>query len=171
MFSGPRVRISPSAAILISMPATARPTVPSLNASGVLAVKAPVVSVMPYTSRILMPSPAKNLATSCGSGAAALDAIISPSPSSERIGCSTLASACRNCSASSSGVVCPYWQLSTYFARSPSPARRPPAGPGRLLAASSAMMPAWIFSQTRGTPKKAVGRTSPSVPTSSVAAS
>ena len=71
VFSGLRVRISPSAAILTSTPGTGRPTVPSRNAPGVFVVNAPVVSVIPYTSRIFMPSPAKNSPTSGGSGAAA----------------------------------------------------------------------------------------------------
>ena len=42
--------------------------------------------------------------------------------------------------------------------------------PSSASAASSAWMPAWIFSHTRGTPKKAVGRTSPTVPISSAEA-
>ena len=69
------------------MPGNGWPTVPSRNASGVFAVTAPVVSVIPYTSRILMPRPAKNLPTSAGSGAAA-DSVVTalPRPSSDRIG-------------------------------------------------------------------------------------
>ena len=55
--TGPRTRISPSSAILSSMPGNGRPTVPSRNASGVFAVTAPVVSVISYTSRIFMPRP------------------------------------------------------------------------------------------------------------------
>ena len=40
---------------------------------------------------------------------------------------------------------------------------------GSCSAASSAWMRAWIFSQTLGTPKKAVGCTAPSVAASSAA--
>ena len=47
MLSGPRVRISPSSAIMISVPANARPTLPIRNSDAVLEVNAPVVSVIP----------------------------------------------------------------------------------------------------------------------------
>ena len=61
-----------------------------------------------------MPSPAKNAATSGGSGAAALNTeTASPRPSRPRIGPSTCSSAARNCASSSGGVACPYWQLCT----------------------------------------------------------
>ena len=61
-----------------------------------------------------MPSPAKNSATSGGSGAAALATIVaSPRPSRDRIGRSTFSSAWRNSSARSLGVVLPNSQLFT----------------------------------------------------------
>ena len=172
MFSGPRVRISPSSAIVTSWPGTGWPTVPSLKLSRVLAVNAPVVSVIPYTSRMRSPRPAKNSPTSGGSGAAALTVISQPpSPSSDRIGRSTLSSAAANSAASAASVVCPYWQLRTYRRPASMAAAVAARRPSSASAASRACSPAWIFSQTRGTPKNAVGFTSATVPTSWVAAS
>ena len=107
-----------------------------------------------------MPSPAKNAATSGGSGAAALTTFTAWSrPSRPLIGVSTAASAAANLAASSSEVVLPYWQLCTYSR----PTSMAAATAARLASScsmvSSAWMPAWIFSQTLGTPKNAVGFT------------
>src|SRR5213080_3201215 len=56
-------------------------------------------------SRIFMPRPEKNAATSGGNGAAALDTTsASPRPSSPRIGASTAASAAANSSSRPAGV-------------------------------------------------------------------
>ena len=114
-----------------------------------------------------MPRPEKKAATSGGSGAAALETISAWSrPRSPRIGASTAASAAANSSSSPGGMVCPYWHASTY--------RRPVsialATAARLASSCSRVnsdsMPARIFSHTRGTPKKPLGRTFPTTRTS-----
>src|SRR5215813_8781971 len=84
------------------------------------------------------------------------------------MGLSTASSAAANRAVSSSLVVWPYWQLITY-SRPVSMA----AATAAFLASScsmvsSAWMPAWIFSQTLGTPKKAVGLTWPTTLIASV---
>ena len=74
----------------------------------VLAVNAPVVSVIPYTSRMRRPSPAKKAPTSGGSGAAALRTISAwPRPSSERTGLRSASSAAANRAVSSSSAALP----------------------------------------------------------------
>ncbi len=172
MLSGPRVRISPSSAIRTSMPGTGRPTVPSRNAAVVFVVNAPVVSLIPYTSRIRTPSPPKNSPTSVGSGAAPLTTIsASPMPSSDLIGPSTCSSAAANLSASSGDVVWPYWQLRTYSRPVAIAAATAAFLASACSPASSAWMPAMTFSKIRGTPKNAVGLTSPIVAISWFAAS
>ena len=55
----PRIRISPSSAILIPTPGSGWPTVPILFRSGRLTVAAAVVSVSPYPCSTVTPTPRK----------------------------------------------------------------------------------------------------------------
>jgi len=65
----PRMQISPSSVIFSSTPGPGLPTLPKRNSLGVLIVAAPVSSVMPQISRILMPTASKNTPSSRASGA------------------------------------------------------------------------------------------------------
>ena len=56
MTCGPRVRISPSAAMRTSTPGNGLPTVPMRKASGVFTEMTGEVSVRPYPSRITSPA-------------------------------------------------------------------------------------------------------------------
>ena len=146
------------------MPGTGLPTVPSRKACGVFVVNAPVVSLIPYTSMIRTPRPPKNAPTSGGSGAAPLTTIsVSPRPSSDRIGRRICSSAAANLSASSAEVLWPYWQLCTYSRPVAMAAATAAFLSSSCSPASSAWMPAMTFSKIRGTPKNAVGLTSPIV--------
>ncbi len=97
-----------------STPGPGRPTVPSLNSSELLAVNAPLVSVMPYTSRTFSPNPAKKRCTSRGMGAAAVASQrASSSPIMDRMIESSAASA-RSYAAATSGLgTWPYCEPST----------------------------------------------------------
>ena len=66
---GPRTRISPSAAIRISVPGSAFPTVPNLYRSNSLTAVTVEVSVSPYPSRMRTPMACRNSAISRDRGA------------------------------------------------------------------------------------------------------
>ena len=106
-----------------------------------------------------------NFATSSGIGAAALAAHCTWSrPSSRRRNARIASSALANASSTSGVIALPY-SWACVHARPAAIASVTSfwlAGSGS--SASLAEMPVLIFSQTRGTPKKAVGCTSPSAP-------
>ena len=155
------------------MPGTGRPTVPSRNACGVLVVNAPVVSLIPYTSRIRTPRPPKNSPTSGGSGAAPLhdDLCLAEAQQRPDRAQHLLVRRRETLAASSADVVWPYCTAAHVLQAGGHGRghRRLPAS--SCSPASSAWMPAMTFSKIRGTPKNAVGLTSLIVAISWVAAS
>jgi hypothetical protein len=158
---GPRTRISSSSAIRTSTPGTAGPTVPKRKRSGRLKLVGPVSSDCPYTSSTTTSSCAKNSSTSLAIGAAPLTQIrAAPRPIAGFSFAKISRFAAAYCSASSPrGSPSP--AILAAFTAPPTPiAHVTSAFFSPVAWLNLAEIPAWNFSQIRGTPKNTVGCTS-----------